>query len=97
MLESKLRRPLWGALPNGDPTALKFSSVAALGSHAILGDAEGNLTHWDIASGKSRTIPSNCGPIRRLQIAPASTREAKGKLAVLSSTWHCSIWELEHT
>lgn len=95
VIDSKLRRPLWGALSNGTPAPLKCISVVAMGSTIILGDVEGNLTQWDLSSGKSITIPTECGPIRRLQITPSGSPDVKAKLAILSSSWQCSVWELD--
>lgn len=94
VLDSKVRRPIWGSFGPGGAT-VRCIAIAAMSSTVFLGDFEGNLTKWDMKTNKTETIHTESGPIRRLAARPIhDDSEFIARVAVLSSNWKCTIYEL---
>ena len=59
MTDTKPKRPSWSGLPlGGDNVA---TAIAALGYTVVLGDKEGNLHRWELATGRVSSTP--CGQV----------------------------------
>ncbi|GMH43999.1 hypothetical protein BSKO_11933 [Bryopsis sp. KO-2023] len=96
VMDYKIRKAMWGVLSGGNSSGTKCSAVAALGSLVMFGDVEGNLTQWDMTSGKSTTVATDCGAMRKILMTPVRNSVIKVRLAIHSASWRCSIWEIDN-
>jgi len=58
---------------------------------------KGNLIKWDLDSGKSESIFTDSGPVRRILINTyLSTETAAIRVGILSATWKCSVYDMDY-
>eukprot|EP00210_Caulerpa_lentillifera_P005055 g4828.t1 len=91
IIERKVRVPGWANFgPAGSGN--RCISIAAVGSLVLLGDYDGNLIKWDMESGKTESISTDAGPVRRIFL---NTYLHNGlthvRVAILSATWKCNV------
>eukprot|EP00873_Tetraselmis_striata_P044832 jgi/Tetstr1/465096/TSEL_009824.t1 len=101
--DTQPRRPSWGLLAGSECVGM---ALAAWGTNVLLGDAEGNLLRWDTSTGRSSSLATGMGPVRKVQVAPCglmvprhagppSMWDPIAKVAVLFSSGQWGIWELD--
>lgn len=70
-----------------------ITTIAWKGDHIILGDADGNLTLWDLKGKMLKTIPTQRGWIKRIKFGPG-----KGNMKILVLyTDSLDIWDVKDT
>lgn len=55
--DTKPKRPSWSGLPIGGDNAA--TAIAGLGYTVLIGDKEGNLHRWELATGRVSTAPTS--------------------------------------
>mmetsp|Transcript_7354 Transcript_7354/g.20760 ORF Transcript_7354/g.20760 Transcript_7354/m.20760 type:complete len:1627 (+) Transcript_7354:108-4988(+) len=96
------KRPTHGLLTSSEYVAM---ALAAWGTNIVLGDAEGNIVRWDTSTGRSSSVSSGQGTVRRVQVAPSglvvpraappSMSDPIARVALLFSSGAWGVWELD--
>ena len=67
--DTQLKRPSQGLLSGaGDCVGM---ALAAWGTNIFLGDKEGNIVRWDTSTGRSSSLVTGLGAVRKVQVAPS--------------------------
>ena len=104
MTDTKPKRPVWGVL-GGAPDS-QATAIAAWGQLVILGNADGSLSSWDTTTGRTFTVTTNQGTVRRLQLAPPASQDLQNssgpaagtvvaRVAALFANGSFGVWELD--
>lgn len=95
IMQRKIRVPGWANFgPAGSGN--RCISIAAVGALVLLGDYDGNLIKWDMESGKTESIFTDAGPVRRIFLNTyLRNGETLIRVAILSATWKCCVYDLD--